>query len=468
MSQALLVGVDVGTTSCKVTVCTTDGREVTNAKAALTWQVTHEGVEVDPAAILDAVAAATGAALAEAPPGEVLAVGVASMGEAGVLLDQRGEPLAPVIAWHDDRDRALAERMGRELGETEFTGATGLPVISQWSLSKHRWLVEHHSHSAGAVRRLGIAEWVVRALGGEEASEYSLASRTGWLRLDTGEWWPEALEWSGARASLLPSLVRAGSPLGRVNASWAPARLTGAVLTVAGHDHLAAAVGAGAVRDGDQLDSCGTAEALVRTVSAPLPPDPVRRLVEAGVTVGHHVLPGRLSVLGDRRGGLLMQNVQRLLGFGSAELADFDERALACPTGSLTADLEDDGNVVLRGIGRDASPAQLWHTALRSAADRAIQMDSDMSAVLGAHQRTVMSGGWTRSRAVRQLRGAAWKDVTVAQVQEAGGRGAALLGGCAAGLYAGPEDLPPAPVTAAEPAVGHRLLTATAMPGSTR
>jgi sugar (pentulose or hexulose) kinase len=357
--------------------------------------------------------------------------------------------------------------MGLELGAAEFTGATGLPVIPQWSLSKHRWLVEHHQRSAEAVRRFGIAEWVVRALGGEEASEYSLASRTGWLRLDTAQWWPEALDWSEARASLLPPLVRAGSPLGRVNAPWAPARLAGAVLTVAGHDHLAAAVGAGAVRDGDQLDSCGTAEALVRTVPAPLEHALVRRLVAAGATVGHHPLPGRLSVLGDTRGGLLLQNVQRLLGFGSAELAGFDAQALACPTGSLTADLEDDGNVVLRGIGRDASPAQLWHAALRSAADRAIGMDAGMSAVLGPHQRTVMTGGWTRSKAVRQLRGAAWKDVTVAQVQEAGGRGAALLGGWAAGLYAGSEDLPPAPVTA-EPAVEQRLLASTALPGNTR
>ncbi|MFJ9542537.1 L-fuculokinase [Streptomyces sp. NPDC101225] len=467
MSEALLVGVDVGTTSCKVTVCTADGHEVTAAKATLTWQVTQEGVDVDPSAILGAVAAATSSALADAPPGDVLAVGVASMGEAGVLVDGRGEPLAPVIAWHDDRDRPLAARMGHDLGAARFTGATGLPVVPQWSLSKHRWLVEHHPRTSRAVRRFGIAEWVVRALGGDEASEYSLASRTGWLRLDSAAWWPEALDWSAAHPSLLPPLVRAGSPLGHVNSSWAPQRLHGAVLTVAGHDHLAAAVGAGAVRDGDQLDSCGTAEALVRTVPAPLSPDAVRHLVAAGVTVGHHVLPGRLSVLGDTRGGLLLQNVQRLLGFGSAELADFDARALARPAGSVTADLEPDGNVVLRGIGRDADPAQAWRAALHSAANRALRMDAGMSAFLGPHQRTVMTGGFARSTAVRQLRGEAWKDVALAQVQEAGGRGAALLGGCAAGLYTGPQDLPPAPVTA-DATGARRPSTPTAIPGGTR
>jgi sugar (pentulose or hexulose) kinase len=448
MSDALLLGVDVGTTSCKVTVCATDGHEIANGKAALTWQITNEGVEVDPSAVLDAVAAATTAALVQAPASPVLAVGVASMGEAGVLLDHRGDPLAPVIAWHDDRDRALVERLGSELSAGEFTGITGLPVIPQWSLTKHRWLAEHRPDTVHAVRRLGIAEWVVRALGGQEASEYSLASRTGWLRLDTAQWWPEALAWSGAKESLLPPLAQAGAPLGRVTESWAGDRLLGAVLTVAGHDHLAAAVGAGAAGDGDQLDSCGTAEALVRTVPAPLSPGPVRQLVAAGVTVGRHALPGRLSLLGDTRGGLLLQNVQRLLGFDSSHLADLDAQALRYRAGSVTADLEADGSVTLKGIGRDASPARAWYAALCSAADRAVRMDADMSAVLGPHRRTVMTGGWARSSAVRQLRGDAWKDVTVAQVREAGGRGAALLGGCAAGIYGGPDDLPPAPVVA--------------------
>ena len=48
------------------------------------------------------------------------------------------------------------------------------------------------------------------------------------------------------------------------------------VLTVGGHDHLAAAVGAGAAGEGDVLDSCGTAEAFVRAI-APARRTPTRR-----------------------------------------------------------------------------------------------------------------------------------------------------------------------------------------------
>ena len=44
------------------------------------------------------------------------------------------------------------------------------------------------------------------------------------------------------------------------------------MLTVAGHDHQTAAFALGAAVDGALFDSLGTAEALLRTVRAPLVP----------------------------------------------------------------------------------------------------------------------------------------------------------------------------------------------------
>ena len=199
------------------------------------------------------------------------------------------QPLTPVIAWHDDRDRALVDQLAADLGGEAFTGHTGLPVRPQWSLTKHRWLNEHHPDARRAVRRLGIPEWVVVALGGEPVSEFSLASRTGWLDLTTADWWPQALDWSGLPPALLPPLARAGTALGCVSAAWAPRRLAGAVLTVAGHDHLVAAVGAGAAAYGDLLDWWRDSRSPGGTVPAPVPAGTASPAPAAGVTVGHHI-----------------------------------------------------------------------------------------------------------------------------------------------------------------------------------
>jgi sugar (pentulose or hexulose) kinase len=69
-------------------------------------------------------------------------------------------------------------------------------------------------------------------------------------------------------------------------------------------------------------------------------------------------------------------------------------------------------------------------------------MDADLSAVVGSPRRVVMIGGWAHSTAVRELRRKLWGHIEVAEVGEAGGRGAALLAGSAAGLIPLPAELP--------------------------
>jgi sugar (pentulose or hexulose) kinase len=58
-------------------------------------------------------------------------------------------------------------------------------------------------------------------------------------------WWEEARAWAEAPPRLLAELVQAGAPAGQAGRGRLP-RLAGATLTVAGHDHLSASVGAGA------------------------------------------------------------------------------------------------------------------------------------------------------------------------------------------------------------------------------
>jgi sugar (pentulose or hexulose) kinase len=207
--QPWLVGLDVGTTSCKAVVMAPDGREAAAGRAPTPWTTTPLGTQTDGEALVDAARAALSDAVAAAPPGRILGVGVASMAESGVLLSDDGRGVAPLIAWHDTRDAAETAALRAELG-AQFSVRTGLPLRQQWSLTKHRWQLDHDEAAATGVRRLGVAEWIVHALGGEQVSELSLASRTGWLDLARRDWWDEALAWSGARRSLLPELVASG------------------------------------------------------------------------------------------------------------------------------------------------------------------------------------------------------------------------------------------------------------------
>ena len=447
MTQPLLVGLDVGTTASKAVVFTPSGRALAEGRAGTPWQTTASGAELDPRQLLDAVLRAVGDALAAAPPGPVAAVGVASIGESGVLTGRHGEPVAPVIAWHDTRDEQEVRELAADLGAAGFAARTGLPLRGQWSVTKHRWLTRNLPATGAATRRFSIAEWVVRALGGEEASEQSLASRTGWLDLARRQWWPEALDWAGLAPSLLPDLAVAGHPLGRVTAADAPARLAGAVLTVAGQDHQAASVGAGAAGPGDLLDSCGTAEALIRTARPDLPAAAVAELTDAGVTVGWHVLPGRWCLLGATEGGLVLQRTLQLLGLTSAAIPDLDRRALSAPPSPLRIDTSH-GAVTLAGAGPDASPGPAWRAATETVTSQAAELEAVMTRVAGPHRRIVVTGGWARSSALLSAKARVFGPLSrLEQPGEEGARGAALLAGLAAGLYASADELP-APATA--------------------
>jgi sugar (pentulose or hexulose) kinase len=429
-----LVGLDVGTTSSKAVVLDSTGGELAQARAATSWHAAAAGVETDALAVLESARASVAEALRKVPRGEVAGVGVASMGESGVLLDSSGEPIAPVIAWHDTRDAQEVRELGETFGVEGFARRTGLPLRSQWSLTKHRWLTEHHAPAANAARRLGIAEWIVHKFGGEQVSERSLASRTGWLDLGACDWWAEGLEWSGVtKTSLLPPLVSAGTALGRVTPAVGLEGLTGAVLTVAGHDHQAASLGARAAGAGDVLDSCGTAEALIRTALPGLGSDAVLSLTGAGITVGWHALPDHWCLLGGTQGGLVLQRVLAALGRNGSDLASLDRQALAADPAGVR--ISGDDPVSISGITEGTGPAQVWRAALEEVTRRAGDLHAAMTAVSGPSNNFIVTGGWARSAALLEIKRRAFGELTLSNAGEAGARGAALFAGVAAGLY---------------------------------
>jgi len=441
----LLIGIDVGTTLCKAAVVTLDGREVAHGQRPTPWIPVDTGAEVDPRALAEASVWAALDALAASPEGVVRGIGVCSMGETGVMLDERGEPLGPAIAWHDHRGGPEAQRLAQDLGYV-FSRRTGLPVGPTWTAPKLVAHVADRPELANGRRWLSVAEWIVRWLGGDEVAELSLASRTGFLDVSEVTWWPEALEWSGLSLDVMPPLAPAGTPAGRV--TRVP-ELEGAVLAVGGHDHPCAAVGAGALGLTDAVDSCGTAEAMLRFVEAPMAADEIVGATSRGFTVGRHVVPDRLVLLGSFKAGMALTRILRLLGIedvGEGRDA-LDRAALEAGTGTLA--VEDIAADVHRvsGIDAAASPGALWRAAQEAGARETARILAEMAEVAGPHERLVLAGGWTRSDAYRAIKAGVLGGFEVPRVTEAGARGAALFGGVAADMFDAIDSLPPPDLT---------------------
>ncbi len=429
----LVLGLDVGTTAIKAAAFDTEGREVATGSAPTPWRRVDTGEEVDADDLIVAAIAAARDALRRTESGRVVAIGVASIAETGVLLDADARPVVPGIAWHDTRGAAEAERLGNEL--SGFAARVGLPATPVCTLAKYRWMRDHWPAARGGVRWLNVAEWIVLGFGGDPAAELSLASRTGFYDLATGRAWPDALAWADAPAGLMPDAVVAGTPMGRAGSALEAAR--GAVLTVGGHDHLAAAVGAGAAADGDVLDSCGTAEAFVQT-TAPVGQEAVGRAVDSGLSVGWHAVEGHHAILGAVWSGASFQHVLDLLGVPPTERAPLEAAALEierhgpAPTVSVTGIGEP--HLVLHGVDRDASPAAAYHATLDAAGAVGADILARMAAVAGPARRIMVAGGWAAGEAARAVKERYLGEVRYLPATFTGARGAALAARRAAGV----------------------------------
>jgi sugar (pentulose or hexulose) kinase len=425
-----LLGLDVGTTSVKAVALDLHGRELSWSRVPTRWATTPDGVEHDPVELVAVARRACRAATEQLEAVHVLGVGITSFAESGVLLNRSGAPLAPLIAWHDERDRSDLDALADALGPDQFGRHTGLPMWPQWSLTKHRWLLRHRPETRAAVRRLNVAEWIARSLGGEEVAEQSLASRTGWLDLVSRQWWTDALDWSGARSSLFPPLVVSGTPLGEVSPSGGMAEISGAVITVAGHDHQAAAIGLGAAGPGEEVDSCGSAEALVRTIPVGLPAAAIIELTRAGITVGWHVLPDRWAILGATQGGLDLGRTLTRLGLTSEDTARLERYGEGRPAAGPAS-------------AADAQAARRWHSALSEVAAQGHAVHQAISSAAGPHRALTVTGGWSRSQALMRIKRQLYGSLSLGRAREPGARGAALLAGLAAGVYPSVADFPP-------------------------
>jgi len=434
------LGIDVGTSTVKAVVTDPAGRVLASGSAATPWRQRGAWTEADAGDLLAAVLAAVRRALDTwpapgRPAGPAAGVGVTGFAESGVLLDGDGAACGPVIAWHDPRGEDLAAQLQASSLATDFPARTGQPVTLRLTAVKYRWLREHIGSRAARARFLTVPEWVVLQLGGSPAPELSLWSRTGFLDIRQPCFLPEIAEWAGLPWRSLPDPAPAGTPSGRVSGWPQLPELRGAVLTVAGHDHVCAAYGAGVTDERDVCDSWGNGEALVRSREA-LPDVP--GALAAGFSVSYHVLSGRRALFRGLGTGLVLRRILALLGSGDRDHGDLDRltaaaSGLAVPRVRVGAD----DTVDVLGFPDSASPAGLWRAALLAVFDRVRAGITDLERISGPVRRVVGCGGWLRSEPLRTFKEAQVPGFAASSVGEPAAVGAALLSGLAARCASG-------------------------------
>lgn len=460
MRDPLLLGVDVGTTNCKAAAYTPAGHLIAQARAATPVTTPAPGrAEHDANELWRAVAAVIRATVAQLPDAgytadDIAALAVASMAEAGVLVDEDGRPLTPMIAWYDQRTLGEGRWWADVFGARrvfDITGQTPQPI---YSLCKLMWLRRHLPDAfARAAAWLNVADWIAYRLTGEPATDLSLASRTLALDVTRRVWSAEMLDAAGVPAQLMARLVPSGGVVGRVTAEAAALTglATGTGVAAGGHDHIVGAFGVGATEPGILLNSLGTAEAMVLALCAPTLTD---ALFEQRGHLGIHAAPDRYYTTGGVAGqGASLEWARELLAPGEPGEPGYrrlNALAAAAPPGS--------GGVVflahLRGAGRPhndptargalvgltpgASRATVARAVFEGMAFASRTLLESMEAATGVRAEAMLViGGGARNPTWLQIRADVMqRPLRVVAVDEATAWGAAALAGLGAGVYA--------------------------------
>src|SRR6266545_7554508 len=446
MPDDLLLGVDVGTTNCKAILFDLSGRQVASAHAPTPVQRPRPNwAEYDPEALWETVAATIREAVGRVDPGRVRGVAAASMGESGLLLDGRGQPLCPIVAWFDSRT-VPQHRWWMEHADARaaFTIA-GIKPEPIFGIYKLMWLRDHAPDAyAAAARWLHVADYVAFRLCGVPATDYSLATRTMLLDLQRLRWSDALIEQAGVRRDLLPDLAPSGTRLGGVAEAAAETTglLPGTPVGVGGHDHVCGAFASGVGEAGTCLDSMGTAEAVFLTLDSLRLDDALWR---AGRTFGAHVARDKYYTIdGLYTSGAAVEWARSLLADSADDAtayARMETLAAQAPAGSLGVFFVprlaagDHGTFV--GLTVDTRAAILARAVYEGLAYEWRRYLELVESALGTRARTIkLIGGGARSALWVQIKAdVLGRPLHVSKLEESVALGVALLAGLAAGVY---------------------------------
>lgn len=447
----LVVGLDLGTQSCKAVVC--DEQLAVRGQHAVAYATSYPRpgwAEQDPRAWEAALAPAIAGALAaaRARPEDIAALAVAGQLDGCVAVDANGTPLHPALIWQDRRATDEVARDDAGAPARTVFALTGQVADASHMAPKVRWL----RALVQAARFHQPVSYLVERLTGAAAIDPALASTTMLLELSTARWAPALLEAYEIDERELPALRAATEVAGVLTADGAALTglRAGTPVAVGTGDDFATPLGAGLVAPGGPIVcAIGTAEVvgalattpvLDRAAAEPMVETHVYPATRAGEPNAFFVEnPGWLS------GGAVRWAVRML---GLANDAELDQLAATAPpgadgvtflpslSGAMTPVWRPHARGTLHGLAAGHDRSHIARAVLEGLAFAARDVIERLAALGVASDRVLLLGGGSRSAVWAQLRADATVLVhEVAANPDSCPVGAAMIAAVAAGMH---------------------------------
>ena len=279
MSNDLYLGIDLGTSSVKLTVIDGTGKPVESAQAdydilrPLIYSGVKgsedkekaEGYEERPGDWMTAICKALGS-MKEETRRSVRGISFSSQMPTLVVSSPDGTPLRNAILWCDNRAEAQGRMLLEGAGRKEHFTRTGVMLDGRYLAPMYMWLAENEPDILNNDHYiLSAGDWLYLKFTGLAATNPSLASGYGIYNISRGAWDESLMAITGIRSYMLPEVWPSHSAPGSLRRETAQilGLTAGIPVRLGAADSVAAVYGTGAADAGDVCAMCGSSTAMI-------------------------------------------------------------------------------------------------------------------------------------------------------------------------------------------------------------
>ena len=297
----LLLGIDIGTSACKVACFSRQGEVLASKSAGYPVYRPESGwAEQDPEQWWEAIGRATKAMLSEfkIDASDIAGVGIDGQSWSAIAIDKKGGVLTNTPIWMDMRSQSICDELNERIGAEKIFQLAGNSLQPAYTTAKILWYQKYKPEIYPKIYKiLQSNSFIGYRLTGAITQDFSQAYGLHCFDMEKGQWDDGMCQELGIKRSFLPEIVPCHQVIGTVHEQ--AAKYTGLALgtpvVAGGLDAACGTLGAGVIDAGETQEQGGQAGGMSICMEEYKPDE---RLI-----LGYHVVPGKYLLQGGTTGG---------------------------------------------------------------------------------------------------------------------------------------------------------------------
>ncbi|MDF2959660.1 MAG: carbohydrate kinase [Paenibacillus sp.] len=274
-----LVGIDIGTSGCKVALFDPDGDVLFQGTQPYQTHYPQAGyAEQNPEDWWRAVCVNLRDMFKQTGinPKQIKGIGVDGQSGSAIPLNRNGRLLRNAIIWLDRRTVKQCDQLVESIGQERLFAVSGNPMAPSYITGKLRWLQENEPELYKETSKfVQCNSYIVYKLTAEYSQDVSQGNGLHAFNIETKSWDYALAEQMGIAGDLLPEIYECSDVVGGVTpfASSETGLAVGTPVVAGGLDAACATLGAGAVRVGEVQEQGGQAGGMSIVMDRPVKND---------------------------------------------------------------------------------------------------------------------------------------------------------------------------------------------------